>query len=1111
MKNIPIALFSLSLLCTPFFPLEAQQPPATVSTIVAQFPVADLAEAESQSQALIALNDEALLEFCAMLRPVGKGDDANVRFALEALLNYVTGRGQPEKNKLEGILLKALAEEKSPELKAFIIRQIQKIATNRSISTLQPLLTDDYLHPYAIQALQTLGTSQAQQTLLAAYPGKNATNRTALINALGEMHTKSAVDSLLKAAEHRAASVRNAALDALAKIGSPKAESLIRERLKDTAEANEADFVRCLNYAHRLADHGNREKAVALNRTIIEKTQTRLPHLHIAALQQLVALAPENSTSPLLASFASQNQQVKGAVLRLAETNSNEAAAVRWIDAAKQASITNRASIIAMFAHLNDAKSGAYIKQAIQSEEKTIRFAAISAHAKRENETAISTLLSRLTASSDPDEAQFIKEELTRLPTKKHFGAIGRIVLNGTEPARIAAIELLALRRAIAQKPALVKAAREGTPKLKVAAIKALERIAEPADAPMLTDLVMSARGAAAQAAAQKALLATISGEDEQHGRDYLIEKIKGESPANQEKLIPALGRFGGEQSLKTIIPFTQNQNPKLQSVAIRALCNWPDLSAFTSLIAIADSSSQLSFRVLAIRGLVRIITTSDLLPIRKTILLGEALTAAERQDEKKLVISALANIKHTSALEMVAGYLRDKDLAFEAAVAALRISESKVRPEKGLSSEDAAVAIIMAQLPDASRIALQRYLESKVEHNKPPKGFTALFNGQDLRGWKGLVANPPRRAKMSRAELDSAQVIADSIMVANWRVENGQLLFDGHGASLCTVKDYENFEMYVDWKIGKHGDSGIYLKGSPQVQIWDPAQWPEGSGGLYNNKDGARKPIQPADNPIGDWNTFYIKMVDNYVTVYLNDVLVVDNVLMENYWERDKPLYASGQIELQSHKSPLAFRNIYIRELPRTVIARRTALIADSSTSGWQPIGSKENGWQVENGILFTNGKGSGWLSTVKEYDNFKLELEYRVPPGGNSGVFLRAPHQGDPAYSGMEIQVLDDYADKYANLKPWQYTSSIYAVQQPLSRASKQAGEWQTMEIICNGPLVKVTLNGVTTIDTNLIDHMHKTVRSPGIKRRSGHIGLQNHGARVEYRNIFITEIQE
>ena len=201
--------------------------------------------------------------------------------------------------------------------------------------------------------------------------------------------------------------------------------------------------------------------------------------------------------------------------------------------------------------------------------------------------------------------------------------------------------------------------------------------------------------------------------------------------------------------------------------------------------------------------------------------------------------------------------------------------------------------------------------------HNTPPEGFVALFNGKDVTGWKGLVGNPRTRAAMSPEQLAAAQKKADEGVQAHWKIEDGTFVFDGKGGPLCTAKDYGDFEMFVDWKIHAKGDSGIYLRGSPQVQIWDRK---EGSGGLYNNqkKENPSKPLLCADNPPEQWNRFRIKMIGEKVWVWLNGELVVDGVVMENYWERGKPIYPTGQIELQNHGSTLWFRNIYLREIPR-------------------------------------------------------------------------------------------------------------------------------------------------------------------------------------------------
>src|SRR4030095_15562272 len=158
--------------------------------------------------------------------------------------------------------------------------------------------------------------------------------------------------------------------------------------------------------------------------------------------------------------------------------------------------------------------------------------------------------------------------------------------------------------------------------------------------------------------------------------------------------------------------------------------------------------------------------------------------------------------------------------------------------------------------------------------------------------------------------------------MRQHWKADKGEIVFDGKGRSLCTRKDYKDFEMLVDWKIPAHGDSGIYVRGSPQIQIWDPFTKPQkngsdvGSGGLYNKKKNPGKPSKIADKPIGEWNRFRIVMVGEKVHVFLNGELVVNDVTLENYWDRNIPIFPTGQIELQNHGDQLWFKNVYIREI---------------------------------------------------------------------------------------------------------------------------------------------------------------------------------------------------
>lgn len=216
------------------------------------------------------------------------------------------------------------------------------------------------------------------------------------------------------------------------------------------------------------------------------------------------------------------------------------------------------------------------------------------------------------------------------------------------------------------------------------------------------------------------------------------------------------------------------------------------------------------------------------------------------------------------------------------------------------------------------------RELPATARDNTAPAGFTALFDGRTLAGWKGLVENPKTRATMSPEALATAQTKADALMREHWKIEAGAVAYRGKGFdNLCTAKDYANFELVCDWKIEPKSDSGLYVRGTPQVQIWDPFTPPVkagneiGSGGLFNNQKHPAKPLKVADRPIGEWNQFRLVMVGEKLHVFLNDELVVRDTSLENYWEREKPVYARGPIELQAHTTPVWFKNIYVREIP--------------------------------------------------------------------------------------------------------------------------------------------------------------------------------------------------
>lgn len=305
-----------------------------------------------------------------------------------------------------------------------------------------------------------------------------------------------------------------------------------------------------------------------------------------------------------------------------------------------------------------------------------------------------------------------------------------------------------------------------------------------------------------------------------------------------------------------------------------------------------------------------------------KTLYLRELMQFTKSKNQQKNILKELGKTRSYKALLYATSFLNHPELKKTAAQTVSQLVLS--RPDFLDEGTKPAVEKASALLSGSKAKALRQLIDKQTRQHQVKSGFVSLFNGKDLTGWKGLVANPIKRLQMSNEELAAAQVKADEQAKKSWVVEDGVLVFTGKGDNLCTVRQYGDFEMLVDWKLhhGKEPDAGIYLRGTPQVQIWDTARVhvgaQVGSGGLYNNKVYESKPSKVADERVGEWNTFRIKMIGDRVTVWLNGELVVNNVVMENYWDRKQPIPSIEQIELQAHGSKVSYRDIYIREIPR-------------------------------------------------------------------------------------------------------------------------------------------------------------------------------------------------
>jgi hypothetical protein len=309
-----------------------------------------------------------------------------------------------------------------------------------------------------------------------------------------------------------------------------------------------------------------------------------------------------------------------------------------------------------------------------------------------------------------------------------------------------------------------------------------------------------------------------------------------------------------------------------------------------------------------------------------------------------------------------------------------------------------------------------------------------------------------------------------------------------------------------------------------PQVQIWDstdPKKFSlgadKGSGGLWNNSPGAKgkDPLALADRPFGEWNSFRILQVGEYVTVFLNGKLVVDHARLENYYDRKRPMLVRAPVVLQTHGNEIRWRNIFARPIPP---AEANKMLAGKASDGFKSLfdGKTLTGWQgatddyeVKDSAIVCKPKRGGNLYTKEKYADFTAQVEFKLPPGGNNGLALRYPGTGDPSVTGFgEIQILDNDAKQYAKLDPRQYCGSLYGVFGATRGYLRPVGEWNFIQVTANGTKVTVEINGYRVVDgdtANVKDFMRKTPHT-GITAKEGYFGFAGHSDPVMFRAVRI-----
>ena len=1097
-----------------------------IADLLAQMPANNLKQRDKLMEELISFGEEGFQKIADRMVPSGKGDNTAIAFALNGLARYACQPGKEDKRAFaEKCFVKALEKATDIEVKSFFMRQLQLVGKDFAVKAVAPYLTQNHLVEPAVFVLSFINNELAKVELAKALPGSKDVAQVAVTKALGELKVASANKEILKNLATANSNLKKVTLAALANIASEESyQPLLDAALKagfvyEPTNATQA-FV---TYAQRLGETGNLKLCEnACNDILNICLKPEQLHTNSSALAIYNQYFEADAQPKLLKAYDNTDKPYRFAVLNLVG-KSKSANLKLWVAKAKKAQPEQKAEIITMLGKKGDLTVSDFIKSHLADNDPQVGEAAISAYAKLKGKDAVADLTPLFKNGTYP---ALTAKALMSIIDEKSLDPLVVMLANVPDNSKTEIIRIIGAKagnRFFNQVKGYTKSAN---PAIKSAAYAAMVNIASSNIIDHLLELLFSSDERDKVKNIQDALYNAVSEIEEPEKRALpLLAKLV--AAPKKERILEILPRIGGAPALKAVTSYTNSSNPAEKESAINALINWKDFTASAALYEICKTSTG-EKQSSALKGFVRQIRSSALPDDQKLLQYRKILPLASGNRDKSLIIRSMGQVKTFLSLVTTAAFLDNNDLKADAAQSVMEIVlpvDSKIGMS-GLIVRDAltkASKYLSGSESDYDKAKILQYLAEMSYED----GLVPMFNGKDLTGWQGLVGNPVTRQKMAPKELELKQQEANQKVANNWSVKDGCIVFNGAGDNLCSVKKYGDFEMVVDWRITKKGDSGIYLRGTPQVQIWDTSRVDVGaqvgSGGLYNNQKNPAKPTKVADNPVGDWNTFRIKMVGERVTVYLNGQLVVDNVILENYWDRKIPIFSKESIELQAHGTDLAFRDIYVQELNNDGYSVTEA----EATDGFQPLfnGKNFDGWtgntvdyEIENSEIvlhIDNGPSHGNLFTANEYSDFVYRYEFQLTPGANNGLGIRAPLAGDAAYVGMELQILDNEDPIYSQLQPYQYHGSVYGIIPAKRGFLKPLGQWNYQEVIAKGNRITVTLNGEVILDgdikeasknnTATMDHK----QHPGLLNKKGHIGFLGHGSVVKFRNIRLKDI--
>ncbi|WP_295935933.1 family 16 glycoside hydrolase [uncultured Alistipes sp.] len=1126
MKKIIKQLFILGAVIA-LLPIgaSAQKPDArqrntatVVADALAQLPAAKVTVFDQVMGELAATGSEGVEMIASMLVPADKGKNATLEYALSGVVAYVTTPAPGNETLQAGVrkgLLAAIERCSDNPNRAFLLSQLQLCSTVEDADAFVRYLDDPYLADYAIRALISTPGTERLLLGLASQSDLTASRKQALAYAFGEKHMAEAELVLLEWLAGADADLTAAIYHALAVCGSqaslkPLAEAAAKAGYGWDNLSSTDSYLRLVGNLAKAGDTKSAEKAA---KALLKCDRE---YVRGAALAILADILGEQKAMPyILSAIKDGPAEYRYAALQTLGKDDDKIFA-QVAAGMSRYDVQAQAAVLAWLGERGARSQIAVITAAVASSDDCVARAAIEASGRIGGQQALLALSKALEGAH---AAAAVKALLAF--NGSIDAEVERLLMTDNSKVLVPALKLAAARRmtVVADRVFVLLDSKDA--EVRTMAYAALPYVVGPQHMDHLATLLEKV-DEQYSGQLQTALIRTSGQLPVEKQYDTIARYMRASvTPA---RYYPVLAHTGTYEAIESLLAsFDQGD----RAAAFSALLTVENPEMIDILYRIATENPAMADH--AVMRFSDLVAKEPMTPIRRYQYYRQGLELKPTAAVRKKLLGYLSSVYTLPALMLAADYLSDTEVA-EPAAHAVKTIVAKSTPMPG----GEAVRVILEQAREVYRQKMLTVTDAGYAVDEitellgkiPAAGFAAL-PVDNLAGWRAVPGNPAGAKKPMAHELAKLRKAAAEAMAQNWSTNDGLLSFAGKTPSTIAMgKEYENFEMWIEWRSA--GLTGIAVRSVPCIALVETEENTTPAAG--------RRKLAfsiPADAG-NKWNTLYVKVMDDRITLCENGVVIAENAVLENPDTPGIPVPVRGAIQLLGDAAAADFRDIYINELPSTPVFE---LSPEERAQGYEVLfdgrslykwtGNTTNYVPLDGTIDVTASYGgSGNLYTVQQYSDFDLRFEFRfLREGVNNGIGIRTPMGVDAAYQGMEIQILDHDAPIYKNLKVYQQHGSVYGIIPAERVVFGELGTWNTMEIKAVGDRITVTTNGRVILDGdireackghNVSEDGSKTnpytvdrKNHPGLFNKTGHIGLLGHGEGIQFRNLRVLEL--